>query len=91
MNRLFGAAKKEEAPPPPAPKKEEPEVPEPAKKTSVPLTEQQARVKTHLFSLRTRSERYQKQLPGWTPKPRTYSKNQRKPKGQQRKCTSSGA
>jgi hypothetical protein len=61
MNRLFGAAKKEEVPPPPPPKKEEPEVPEPAKKTSVPLTEQQARVKTHRYSLRTRSGSYRRQ------------------------------
>jgi hypothetical protein len=92
MNRLFGASKKEEVPPPPPAKKEEPEgPPEAPKKTSVPLTEQQARVITLLCSLRTKSEKSQKRLLDWIIKPRICSKNQRKLKGQPRKCTSSDA
>jgi hypothetical protein len=59
MNRLFGAAKKEE----PAPaKKEEPKAPEePPKKASIPLSEQQAKVRNKLFSWKTRSDKFPKQ------------------------------
>jgi hypothetical protein len=51
MNRLFGAAKKEE----PAPvKKEEPAPIEMPKKVTVPLSEQQAKVNSILASWRTK-------------------------------------
>jgi|694.fasta_scaffold96755_4 hypothetical protein len=88
MNRLFGAAKKEEPAPP---KKEEPKVEEPVKKPVVPLSEQQAKVVPCQLSWRTRCESYHKQLLAWITKPAIYSKSQRRRRGLQRICINRGA